>query len=418
MRIESIHLQNYRVHRDLTVKFDPHFNVIVGLNGSGKTSLLRAICDSLNWVTPFQRTGGGPLEEGVAREVIHVSSGRYRFASNWPVSVEIVAKADDVETSWHIRRKGLGESVELDRQIEFKSLTKPILAFYGASRYWQPSSISEFTAATQKESIDSAYRHWFDASLDSSALIGWSIAKSLQRFQTSSETGELFDKIKSDELEQVNAALRSAVEGAKGMRYDLKRTCLLIEWLPVNGKSPEPTRFENLSDGQRAIVCMISDIARRMCLLNPHLGEKVTLETPGLVLIDELDLHLHPHWQRVLTVSLKKVFPAVQFIVSSHSPQVLGELKPEEIILLRPEGTERPQVSYGLDASQVLQEIMGTESRTHEVEAAVQALYESLERNDLQDAKKLLDDLRSKARGIPALSGAEALLRRKQALGK
>ena len=292
------------------------------------------------------------------------------------------------------------------------------MAFYSASRYWRPAAVSDYAAATQRESIESAYYQWFDASLDASALIGWSIAKSLQRFQTSSETGELFDKIKSDELEQVNAALRSAVEGAKGMRYDLKRTCLLIEWLPVNGKSPEPTRFENLSDGQRAIVCMISDIARRMCLLNPHLGEKVTLETPGLVLIDELDLHLHPHWQRALTVGLKKVFPAVQFIVSSHSPQVLDELQPEEIILLRPEGAEHPQVSYGLDASQVLQEIMGTESRTHEVEAAVQALYESLERNDIQDAKKLLDDLRNKAPGIPALSGAEALLRRKQALGK
>ena len=97
---------------------------------------------------------------------------------------------------------------------------------------------------------------------------------------------------------------------------------------------------------------------------------------------------------------------------------MLGELKPEEIILLRPEGTEHPQVSYGLDASQVLQEIMGTESRSHEVEAAVQALYESLERNDLQNAKKLLDDLRNRAPGIPAISGAEAQLRRKQALGK
>ena len=295
MRIESIHLQNYRVHRDLTVNFDPHFNVIVGLNGSGKTSLLRAVCDSVSWVAQPSRTWRPPLEEGVAREVIRVESGRYRFESNWPVSVEVATTIDGVARTWKLIREGLSENLLYTGPTQHAGATKPVLAFYGASRYWQHAVVTEFAAATQKESVQNAYQQWSDASLDASALISWAIAKTLQRLELSSETGELFDQIKGDELELVNGALGAAMEGAKGIRFDLKQKCLLIEWLPLDRKSPVSTRFENLSDGQRAIVCMISDIARRMCLLNPHLGEKVTLETPGIVLINELDFHLHPH---------------------------------------------------------------------------------------------------------------------------
>jgi predicted ATP-binding protein involved in virulence len=273
-------------------------------------------------------------------------------------------------------------------------------------------------AVTEKMSRVAAYDFWADASLGSSAFQGWVIAKSLERFQTSSETGRPFDEIDDDELALVNTALSVAVEGFEGMRYDMRQKSLLIDWQSDRDGVREVTRFENLSDGQRAVIGLVADIARRMCLLNPILGDEVTEKTPGVVLIDELDMHLHPRWQRILTTGLKRAFPALQFIVASHSPQVIGELHPEEIILLRPGGTDHPQVSYGLNSSQILEEIMGANARNVDVENRLTALFEQLERNQLDLAREEIARLKNDVPGLPELAGAEALLKRKQVLGR
>ena len=202
------------------------------------------------------------------------------------------------------------------------------------------------------------------------------------------------------------------------LRYDLKQKSLLVDWLPDVSRTRDPTTFENLSDGQRAVIGLVGDIARRMCLLNPQLGVEVTTKTAGVVLIDELDMHLHPRWQRIITQGLQTAFPALQFIVASHSPQVLGELRPEQIILLRPEGTSHPQVSYGLDSSQVLEEIMDATARTPGVEDALAKLFATLERNELDSAREQLSALSELAPGIAELGGAAALLKRKEVLGR
>ena len=99
---------------------------------------------------------------------------------------------------------------------------------------------------------------------------------------------------------------------------------------------------------------MVADIARRACLLNPHLGGAVLEETPGIVLIDELDLHLHPKWQRRIIGDLRRTFPKIQFIATTHSPQLIGQVKPDEILLLDAEETEEtrhPGQSYGMDSN-------------------------------------------------------------------
>ena len=295
--------------------------------------------------------------------------------------------------------------------------TLPVLAFYRANRQWNAPPQSELAAATQKNSRADGYRNYWDASTDSGVLNTWVIAKCLERFQVSSESGVAFDDIDDDELALVNSAISSAIEEAKGIKYDMREKSLLVEW-----KQPElserPTIFENLSDGQKAIIGLIADIARRICLLNPHLGQDVMTQTPGIVLIDELDMHLHPKWQRALTRGLQAAFPSVQFIVASHSPQVLSEMRPEQIIVLTEGSTSHPQVSYGLDSSAVLEEIMGASARPVEIEGDLSKLFVALERNDLDTARLILADLRINAPGIAELNRAEALLKRKEVLGR
>lgn len=438
MRLDSIHLTNYRCHADLTVNFAPGFNVVVGVNGSGKTSLLKGVCDSLaGLVVNMNAPQIQPLSEpGHVRLLTLNSEGRFRFEPQYPVKIGAAGEAFDTACVWTWTKTSQLNEVQLSGKWPgeiWQSIQQgngpaaearqaathlPLVAFYRANRHWNQPQPNQMQAATQRNSRTDGYASWWDASLDSTALQGWVIAKCLERFQTSSETGVSFDAIENDELALVNTALAAAVEGVIGLRYDLKQKSLLIEWKADADARRDPTAFENLSDGQRAVIGLVADIARRMCLLNPQLGTEVTVETAGVVLIDELDMHLHPQWQRIVTQGLKAAFPALQFIVASHSPQVLGELPPEEIILLRPEGTSHPQVSYGMDSSRVLEEIMGATARTPVIEDALANLFASLERNELGSARDQLSTLSATAPGLAELGGAEALLKRKELLGR
>jgi predicted ATP-binding protein involved in virulence len=434
MKLNSIHLTNYRMHADLEVKFAPGFNVIVGVNGSGKTTVLRGVCEALKCLgygISINTLHAVPLSDAeLARQVTEKTNGRLRFEPQYPVKIKAVGEIFGVPCDWTMMRtSSIGQATITGQYpaqvwqreqnivaVSGSSTPLPLIAFYRANRQWNAGTSSAMQAATQKQSRMDAYIQWADASLDAIGLQTWAVSKCLERYQTSSETGKSFDAIQDDELALVNAALSVAVENVKGLRYDMKQKSLLVEWAASPHR--EPTAFENLSDGQRAVIALVADIARRMCLLNPQLGDQVTANTPGVVLIDELDMHLHPHWQRILTNGLKAAFPSLQFIVASHSPQVLGELQPSEIILLRPEGTTHPQVSYGLDSSRVLEEIMGATARTPEVENALSELFTALERNDLPAARTQLAALAERAPGIAELDGARALLKRKEVLGR
>lgn len=426
MKFNSIHLTNYRCHSDLQVEFKPGFNVIVGINGSGKTSLLAATFDAMAAYIIRMKLPVGlmpPMSDpGVVRIQAEVMHGRYRFEPQYPVRIQASVTNIDLSVSeWMVSlENGLDTLgvINPSSGLGVNNILLPILAFYRADRNWSGVETTEIQAATQRNTRADGYVGCWNASVEAAALQAWVISKCLERFQTSSETGTPFDDIDSDELALVNQALAVAVEGTKGLKYDLKQKSLLVEWTATEDATRQPTAFENLSDGQRSVIGLVADIARRMCILNPQLGQDVARKTPGVVLIDELDMHLHPRWQRILTGGLKRAFPAVQFIVASHSPQVLGELHPEEIILLRPNGTAHPQVSYGLTSSQVLEEIMGAEARTPEVQRMVTELFEDLARGELQAARELLVKLEDIASGIPELAGAKALLRRKELLGR
>src|SRR5690606_17282698 len=187
----------------------------------------------------------------------------------------------------------------------------PVMAFYRANRHWNQPQPHEMQAATARNARTDGYASWWDASLDSSALQSWVISKCLERFQTSSESGTPFDDIQSDGLALVNQALAAAVEDTKGLKYDLKQKSLLVEW---SNTKRDPTAFENLSDGQRAVIGLVADIARRMCVLNPQLAQVVTSETSGVVLVDELYRHLHQRGHRILISVLRHALSKVQFI--------------------------------------------------------------------------------------------------------
>jgi len=288
----------------------------------------------------------------------------------------------------------------------------PILAFYRANRRWVTTDVEITSAMTERPSRLDAYHQWQDAAVDIEDLQRWVISKTLENLQHFAETGSQQDA-PNDELSIVNTTISKALPGAKGIRYDITLRSLMVDI-----GSSAPIAFNNLSDGQRSMIALLADIARRMCLLNPHLSTNVLVETAGIIVIDELDIHLHPAWQRMIVQTLKAAFPKVQFIAASHSPQIIGTLKAEEVIILEHGEASHPRVTYGLDSSSILSEVMDVEKRDPDVQALLTALFTSIESNELNTAKAKLIELKEKAPDLPEFAGAEALIRRKEILGK
>ena len=170
------------------------------------------------------------------------------------------------------------------------------------------------------------YRNCLQTTSTFSLFLKWYRGKELARLQK----GEA-----SDQLIVVKQAIIDSLPNCKNIYYEFdtdKEQTLMVEF-----KDGRTLPFSYLSDGTRNILALIGDIAHRCVLLNPHFKTQATQNTEGVVLIDELDLHLHPDWQKKMIKSLRAVFPKIQFIASSHSPFLIQEMSEGELIRLQNE---------------------------------------------------------------------------------
>lgn len=168
---------------------------------------------------------------------------------------------------------------------------------------------------------------------------------------------------------------------------------IAIDW-QQNGKC-KTLRIEQLSDGYRTTLAMVMDIAARMAEANPEMPDP--LQTEGVVMVDEVDLHLHPGWQQTILLDLMRAFPNIQFIVSTHSPQVTSSVKPACLRVIDWQDDE-PTLheigfSEGAEAQQVLLDVLGVKSPRVEQLEIVQALsaYQRLVEEDQWDSSDAID---------------------------
>lgn len=422
MRIDRLRIRNFRCFESATVEFSPGFNLFVGVNGAGKTSLLKAVTASL--ATPLNAIGLGVSwlhsQEKNARLALLKLDGKVRYERCYPVRLDVEGEVAGRPRQWWLEESGPGGNQTKWEHTIYSALTElaasiaqggpgalPLLAFYTAERQWQLNGIRADMAVQQKESRLDGYKSWQDAALDVKGLETWVVAKSLERLETAAQDGQPLSGGTLDELDWVNQAVSHAVPGAKGLRYDIKLRSLVLDW-----NHGDPVPFDTLSDGQRGVAALVADMARRMALLNPQLGDKVLSQTPGVVLIDELDMHLHPAWQRRLPGVLKSIFPQVQFIVASHSPQMMGELLPEEVWLMR--GSEimgHPETALGLSSNEVLEGLMATESRNVEVDEKLVHIRQLIDADLIQQARSLLVALQTRVGDIPEVLELQAAIR-------
>jgi predicted ATP-binding protein involved in virulence len=399
VRIERLAITNFRGFERREFRLNSRFTLFAGDNASGKSSVLDALAVAAgSW---FLGARGIDRSPGIDPDDVRVFAQPHRdrvtFEKQFPVRIECsgVVLGKSLQWARELRLDG-GRTTTVDakplseaaadavrRMRSGEDVTLPLVCAYGTERLWfeklhrRPKG--ELAAPRGKPSRLDGYRDSFDFAIQETALVHW--------FRDES-TAQLPSKGDTAALGIVKGAIACCVEGVNSVYYDGRYRDLVIET-----EAYGPQLLRNLSDGQRIMVTLVAELARRIAVLNPHLEKDALVRTPGLVTIDELDLHLHPKWQRRIIHDLKRVFPEVQFVCTTHSPQLIGEAEPDEVRLLDEGETTQPPRSYGMDASRVLEEVMGAPSRNQQVSEILTRLFRSIDEEKYEEAKRVLADL-------------------------
>ena len=217
------------------------------------------------------------------------------------------------------------------------------------------------------------------------------------------------------QLKSVRNALEQLIPEFKNLT--VHRNPLRME-VEKNGKQ---LTVNQLSDGEKCLMAMIGDLARRMAMANPACDNP--LEGEGIILIDEIDLHLHPKWQRMIIPKLIHVFPNCQFIISTHSPHVITHVNSTSLYRLKLTNTgmvaEQPNESYGKNVDRVLEDLMELETtRPDQVSENLHNLYLEIDKGNFPEARQIIKEMKAKIGEDPELVKAEVLIKRKEIIGK
>ena len=343
MRLNQLSVTNFRCYSQKTFNFHPQFNLIVGQNASGKTAVLDAASVAIaSWLIGFKKTKDKKNLEKTDATLTYVErEGEAQFIEAWPVAISAAGSVNNNDISWerskesptgNTRYGNAGELTSLARQCDqqlSEEIPLPLISYYGTMRLWQDPRAAKssrnkktpiFSDNVKPSRLD-AYNHSVDPRIASKELVAWFAKQEWQAFQLGQEPMM---------LTVVRNAVLNCIENASYLRFDPKRGELLLTF-----KDGKRQPFNMLSDGQRCVLALVADIAQKAAILNPHFGEQVLELTEGVVLIDELDLHLHPRWQRHIIEDLRITFPRIQFICTTHSPFLIQSLRSnEELIML------------------------------------------------------------------------------------
>ena len=411
MRLTGLELRNFRKFERYSIDFDGGMTVLVGANGSGKSSVLDAARVALGAFTSLIHSNSRcAISQSDARICRYEMGGVTDWQGQYPVVVSAKGLAGDNSADTVTWSRALdssddnGASFQVDGMRSLartcsdrvksgdEKLVLPIIAYYGTGRLWAKGH----TPSRGKTSFSrqDGYAGALDATASEQQMLSWfykMTAQDVQRAKSLKPMGE------SPLFAAVRRAIERCFEEVMGCKrasvtYNLDVDDLDIEYLD-SSDDIRRMHMSMLSDGYRTTLSMFADIAYRMAILNPALGERV-LDTPGVVLIDEVDLHLHPLWQARILGDLRSTFPNVQFIVTTHAPMVISSVPGRQVRILGDESAYAPShESFGLGANDVLTGIMGSHSRQPEVEALLDEFARYLDDDDYVAAERALDEL-------------------------
>ena len=355
MRIEKLYVKNFRGFTEREFTLHPQFNLVVGENGTGKTSVLEAFAVAVgSWFLGMRGQDSRHIRTEDIRYEASLENRRYRIYKQYPVFVRAVGvieecyeitrggkrktEREDNTLTWERTITGEGGRTTYIGAMEIKNLSTnfynrilakeklvlPLIRYFGAGRLWDlPRDIEDKTIVRKKglQPGDFSESQEDDDSDFTSPFYGYRLSvdkrcnpNDLIRWMGAERSIEIDEDEKNPALRLVYKAIDDFLPEVLNARYSVREKTLMLKL--KNGKT---VAFQHLSDGYRNVVAMVADLAIKAIMLNPHLGTSALTETPGVVLIDELDLHLHPKWQRRIIEDLRRTFPKIQFICTTHS---------------------------------------------------------------------------------------------------
>lgn len=372
--IDGLTVTNFRCFKNLTIGFDPQCTVLVGDNGSGKTAVLEAITIMLSTVTAAfdgDRRGIGtsdamqvPIGLGSIYQVAHMED-------RYPVEIMAAAHLAGVECDWERGRPKrtshtswrsndaarVAESIKDEARSDANGAVLPVLAYFGIDRLQERRNQGALVPTRF-----GVYQSCLDSHSDTRRLSDLLVDLNLAIVQAETKGGP--DPVAARlQLEALDLACESVLRptGWKDLRVQSRDLGGLTLRHDDYGILP----ITNLAAGIRITALLALDIASRAARANPSLGAEELLGTvPGVVLIDEIDLHLHPRWQKQILDLLLSTFPSMQFIVTTHSPLVLSTRPPSQIRDLGHviDGVvQQPRFARGLGPEVILRDILDTE---------------------------------------------------------
>lgn len=382
LSIREITVKNYRKFELEEYALNPRMNVFAGKNGSGKTALLEASCVILGaYLAAFKTYVPSRFVFNISKEDSHIktqiaedkailTTGGIR---QYPceVSCKVAWEHQDNIIEFHRvlfkedgRTKFDGSNpmqptvVKWENQIAQASHLDetqifPLVLYLSSARLWNETKSSSRLAKVFSRT--EAYTRCLDAKHGMD--LAFEYIQQLQSIAIEENNGESYAAYNAI-LEAINVALQDELKTDEQVIFS---TRFGKDIVALKQKDGTVIPFTTLSDGYRNVIKIILDIATRMCILNPYLKGDALVQTPGVVIIDEIDLSLHPTWQKRIIGILKNLFPKIQFICATHSPFIIQSLEADELITL--DRGEKPCADeyVGESIEDIAEEIMGVE---------------------------------------------------------
>lgn len=436
MKINRLEIKNFKKFSEYTLDLHPQFTLLIGDNGTGKTSILDALAIAAGvWLvnspdTTLNNSRRNILRSEIRLEAISLDSIT-QFIECRPTQIKAIGKINGEPIQWlrQIKKnssrtsnteakEALNIISKLFKQIESgDKIWLPVMAYYGAGRSWLPFNQRDPKAITKT----SPSRRWdafydcFEERIRIADLHTW--------FQKEAIISVNRQGRMRPSYEVVKLAILRCIPNAENIWYDPERSQIVISIQ----NNPQP--FSNLSAGQKMMVALVADLAIKIVTQNAAFLPKeidtdnqalpqILQQTSGLVLIDEIDVHLHPKWQRQVVDDLKTTFPAIQFICTTHSPIITSEVEAKSIRFLEYEAENGgiistiPSESYGLDANRVLDELMGASERNKEVTQNLHKMFQLIDDEDFDMARQAMIPLITKIGDRdPEITRAQTLIK-------
>lgn len=423
-RLSSITLENFRKYEKRQFILDKDMNVFVGKNASGKTSVLEAVCVILGaYLAAFktyvpsryvynirQNDIRIKFRDGIIQDTL-LSSGERQFPCR--VACELFFGTNNKEIQYKRILEKAGSRTKFDGSNPMQKTTKkweaqnasgddqniilPIILYLSSSRLWDDGKMSvKYDIPSRYE----GYARCLDARRGMQLCTDY--LRSMAMIATQENAGKEYPA-QSLITDAVNRAFEEEIPQGDKIEFSI-RYGEFVQRKPDGSWIP----YSELSDGYRNVIRIITEIATRICILNPYLKEKALDYTPGIVVIDELDLSLHPTWQRRIISILKELFPKIQFICATHSPFIIQSLDENELISLDSD-VDLEYSKMGIE--DIAEDIMGVEMPNYSEERTelykLSAEYYEAVKNvkakeDIEQIKMRLEELSAKFSGDPA----------------